>query len=148
MPAAAGAVSAWPDSARCLLLLFVIPHQLAHRQDVALHRLFQGGFGRRLQNRQDNVERVQLVEVAMAADRGQGPPYPSLSVVELCRVPAGRSDARDLPASIPVESGGRLYSTQRTQAIRRPPDRASGSSTISARLFVPAGTPDHASGGD
>src|SRR3989338_1547050 len=48
-----------------------------------------------------------------------------------------------------VTVGGMLYTTQWTQVILGAfGSGASGSSTISARLFVPAGTPLHASGGE
>lgn len=42
-----------------------------------------------------------------------------------------------------------LYRTHCTRSSSAQPDQgASGSSTISARLWVLAGTPDHVSGGD
>src|SRR3989338_9019555 len=48
-----------------------------------------------------------------------------------------------------VTVGGMLYTTQWTQVILGAfGSGASGSSTISTRLFTPSGTPDHASGGE
>jgi len=43
---------------------------------VSLHRHFQGGLGRWAQNREDGVERIQLVNVAMTAEGwAKGPPW-------------------------------------------------------------------------
>src|SRR5208283_4940265 len=63
-------------------------------------------------------------------------------------VPGGRP-CRIASSASEVAVGGRLYRIQCTQMVFGAwGSGASGSSTISARLFVPAGKPDQASGGD
>src|SRR3990172_955188 len=79
---------------------------------------------------------------------GQGPPYPSrFQSFVPSRVPAGRSFAV-APSGKPAQSGGMSWSTQCTYVILGAlGSGASGSSTMSARLLAPDGTPEKSSGG-
>lgn len=61
-----------------------------------------------------------------------------------CRAPFFRVDRGRIFSESPFALTGILKSTQCTHV----PRGASGSSTISARVFVPFGIPDHSSGGD
>ncbi len=64
------------------------------------------------------------------------------------RVPGGRAPD-STPPGTPSLSGGMSHNTQCTQTrLGAAGSGASGSSTIRARLRVPAGIPDQASGGD
>src|SRR5882762_8991197 len=52
-----------------LLTLLICPHQHRLLDDMPLHRLLDIGLAWFLQIRKDGIERVKLVEVAMAPDR-------------------------------------------------------------------------------
>src|SRR5450759_4601618 len=80
---------------------------------------------------------------------GHGPPYPARpQSLRPASVPDGRP-CRMASSASAVAVGCRLYRIQCTHVVfGASGSGASGSSTISARLFVPAGTPDQASGGD
>src|SRR5450759_61716 len=80
---------------------------------------------------------------------GQGPPYPVRpQSLRPASAPGGRP-SRVASSASEVADGGRLYRIQCTQVVfGASGSGASGSSTISARLLVPAGTLDQASGGD
>ena len=94
-----------------------------------------------------SIEREELEEVAVPADRRAGAAVAgALPVVQpVARVQADAA----MPSGNDVVSGGRSYSTQCTQVIfGAAGSGASGSSTISARLCAPAGTPSIASGGE
>src|SRR5687768_14685143 len=79
---------------------------------------------------------------------GQGPPYPvRFQSFTPSRVPAGRSFAVAVFGSA-VTDAGMSYNTQCTQVVFGAlGSGASGSSTMSAKLFVPAGAPLHSRGG-
>src|SRR5687768_6899951 len=79
---------------------------------------------------------------------GQGPPYPvRFQSFTPTRVPAGRSFAVAVFGSA-VTDAGMSYNTQCTQVVFGAlGSGASGSSTMSAKLFVPAGAPLHSRGG-
>src|SRR4030095_9775747 len=70
-------------SRRSALLLLIRADELALGEHVSLHRLLEGGPGRCLEVAEGRVEGVELVEVAVASDRGPGPAVPrALPVVE------------------------------------------------------------------
>src|SRR5918993_333901 len=79
---------------------------------------------------------------------GQGPPYPvRFQSFTPSRVPAGRFFAMAVCGSAVADSG-MSYNTQCTQVVFGAwGSGASGSSTMSAKLFVPAGAPLHSRGG-
>src|SRR5215207_5677703 len=79
---------------------------------------------------------------------GQGPPYPvRFQSFTPSRVPAGRSFVVALFGSA-VTDAGMSYNTQCTQVVFGAlGSGASGSSTMRAKLFVPAGAPLHSRGG-
>src|SRR5262245_984177 len=88
LPAAsAGPELASPSPA----LLLVRADELGAREDVALHGLFQPCPGRGAQVAELDVERVQLVKVAVAADRRTGAAVVrALPVVQPCAGPGRR----------------------------------------------------------
>src|SRR5918994_6079135 len=79
---------------------------------------------------------------------GQGPPYAvRFQSFMPSRVPAGRSFAVAAFGS-PLADAGMSYDTQCTQVVFGALESgASGSSTMSAKLLVPAGAPLHARAG-
>src|ERR1051325_2529565 len=76
---------------------------------------------------------------------GHGPPHTALPQSFLPAVaPSGA-----LPAASAVVAAGMFETTQCTHVrVGAAGSGASGSSTISAKLFAEAGAPDHASGGE
>src|SRR6266404_7394674 len=80
---------------------------------------------------------------------GQGPPYPvRFQSFMPSRTPAGRFFAV-APLGSAVTEAGMLYTTQCTQVVFGAlGSGASGSSTMSAKLFVPAGAPLHSRGAE
>src|SRR5918995_6529047 len=79
---------------------------------------------------------------------GQGPPYPvRFQSFTPSRVPAGRSFAVAAFGRL-LTGTGMSYNTQCTQVVFGAlGSGASGSSTMSAKLLVPAGAPLHARAG-
>src|SRR5215207_2880767 len=88
------------------------------------------------------------MEVAVPADGRAGPPYPvRFQSFTPSRVPAGRSFTVTVFGSV-VTDAGMSYNTQCTQIVFGAwGSGASGSSTMSAKLFVPAGASLHSRGG-
>ncbi len=129
--------------------VLVEAEQYALAEHMAVHRAFQRGLVRCAEIRQHHVQRIQLEEVAMAADRRAGAAVAGALPVVDAVARAARQRCALTPCGRPAAVGGRLYSTQCTQVVcGAAGSGASGSSTISARLLVAGGRPDHASGGD
>src|SRR3989454_7131967 len=109
---------------------------------MILDRILKRGFGSARQQCQFGVQRVELeVVVVGRAGRGQGPRYPLLpkSLRPSVLPSGGRA-----PSPMSVAVAGMLNTIQCTKGL----PGASGSMTVSARLFVPSGTPLQLRGGE
>src|SRR5437773_2179849 len=128
---------------RSLPSLLIGPHELRLRKHVPFQSIQKLGFGRMVETGQYGVDCIELVKISMRADRwaraAVAGAFPVIEPMQRSAAPSGRLCA----------SAGMFWMTQCTHVIfGARGSGASGSSTMSAKVFVPCGAADQLSGGE